>query len=113
MKRTLITAAMAVSLAVSAGVVPVAAQDGLEGDLTLWHTYSSGAGTELDALNTVIANVAAANPGLNVEVLEVPFGDVFNKWQLEVASGEGPDLMVVPNDSLGQLTRDEIGRAHV
>ena len=106
MKRTLITAAMAVSLAVSAGVVPVAAQDGLEGDLTLWHTYSSGAGTELDALNTVIANVAAANPGLNVEVLEVPFGDVFNKWQLEVASGEGPDLMVVPNDSLGQLTRD-------
>ena len=124
MKRTLITAAMAVSLAVSAGVVPVAAQDGLEGDLTLWHTYSSGAGTELDALNTVIANVAAANPGLNVEVLEVPFGDVFNKWQLEVASGEGPDLMIVPNDSLGQLTRDgliaditdmvpEIGRAHV
>ncbi len=106
MKRSFLTAAMAASLVVSAGAVPVAAQDALEGDLTLWHTYSSGAGTELDALNAVLANVAAANPGLNVEVLEVPFGDVFNKWQLEVASGEGPDLMIVPNDSLGQLTRD-------
>ena len=47
----------------SAGVAPIAAQDPLEGEITLWHTYSSGAGTELDALNQVIANVGAANPG--------------------------------------------------
>jgi len=108
MKRSLITAGLAASLAISAGVAPIAAQDPLEGEITLWHTYSSGAGTELDALNQVIANVGAANPGLVVNVLEVPFGDVFNKWNLEVASGGGPDLMIVPNDSLGQMARDGV-----
>ena len=55
-----------------------------------------------------IRDVATANPDLKVTVLEVPFGDVFNKYQLEVASGGGPDLVIVPNDSLGQLTRDEL-----
>jgi arabinogalactan oligomer/maltooligosaccharide transport system substrate-binding protein len=80
----------------------------LEGSVTLWHTYSSGAGTELQALNTVLDSVRAANPGLTIDVLEVPFGEVFNKYQLEVASGGGPDLMVVPNDSLGQQARDQL-----
>jgi arabinogalactan oligomer/maltooligosaccharide transport system substrate-binding protein len=107
MSRLFKTAALGATLALAVGAAPVAAQDAaLEGDLTLWHTYSSGAGTELDALNTVLENVKAANPGLNITVLEVPFGDVFNKFQLEVASGGGPDLVIVPNDSLGQLTRD-------
>lgn len=109
MSRLYKTAALAASLALVVGVAPVAAQDApLSGELSLWHTYSSGAGTELDALNTVLANVQAANPDLKITVLEVPFGDVFNKYQLEVASGGGPDLIIVPNDSLGQLTRDEL-----
>jgi arabinogalactan oligomer/maltooligosaccharide transport system substrate-binding protein len=109
MSRLYKTAALAASLALVVGAAPVAAQDApLAGELDLWHTYSSGAGTELDALNTVLANVQAANPDLKITVLEVPFGDVFNKYQLEVASGGGPDLIIVPNDSLGQLTRDEL-----
>lgn len=109
MSRLYRSAALAASLALVVGIAPVAAQDApLAGELTLWHTYSSGAGTELDALNTVLANVQTANPDLKITVLEVPFGDVFNKFQLEVASGGGPDLMIVPNDSLGQLTRDEL-----
>lgn len=108
MNRKIKSAALGASLAVLVGVAPAAAQEPLSGELTLWHTYSSGAGTELDALNTVLANVQAANPDLKVTVLEVPFGDVFNKYQLEVASGGGPDLVIVPNDSLGQLTRDEL-----
>ena len=109
MSRLYKSAALAASLALVVGVAPVAAQDApLSGELSLWHTYSSGAGTELDAFNTVLANVQAANPELKITVTEVPFGDVFNKYQLEVASGGGPDLVIVPNDSLGQLTRDEL-----
>jgi arabinogalactan oligomer/maltooligosaccharide transport system substrate-binding protein len=110
MSRLFKTAALAASLALVVGAAPVGAQDAapLEGELTLWHTYGSGAGTELNALNTVLESVRAANPGLTIEVLEVPFGDVFNKYQLEVASGGGPDMVIVPNDSLGQLTRDEL-----
>jgi len=78
----------------------------LSGDFTLWHTYSSGAGTELDALNEVLEQVRAANPELTLEVVEQPFDGVFDRYGLEVAGGGGPDLFIAPNDSLGQLSRD-------
>lgn len=78
----------------------------LSGDFTLWHTYSSGAGTELDALNQVLDQVRTANPELNLEVVEQPFDGVFDRYGLEVAGSGGPDLFIAPNDSLGQLSRD-------
>jgi arabinogalactan oligomer/maltooligosaccharide transport system substrate-binding protein len=80
----------------------------LEGELTLWHSYSSGAGTELDALNAVLDEVKAANPGLTVNVLEVPFNDLFNKYNTDAATGGGPDLFIAPNDSMGAQARDGV-----
>jgi arabinogalactan oligomer/maltooligosaccharide transport system substrate-binding protein len=85
-----------------------AAPAALEGELTLWHSYSSGAGTELDALNEILGSVKAANPGLTVNVLEVPFADLFNKYNTDAATGGGPDLFIAPNDSLGQQARDQL-----
>jgi arabinogalactan oligomer / maltooligosaccharide transport system substrate-binding protein len=116
MSRTLKLAGLGAALALVVGVAPTMAQSpaagaGLTGTVTLWDSYTSGAGTELDALKENIARVQAANPGLTITNQEVSFGDIFNKYQLEVASGGGPDLMVVPNDSLGQLTRDELTQA--
>jgi arabinogalactan oligomer/maltooligosaccharide transport system substrate-binding protein len=81
---------------------------GLEGELTIWHSYSSGAGTELQALETVLETVKAANPGLTVEVLEVPFADIFNKYNADAATGAGPDLFIAPNDSLGFQAREGV-----
>lgn len=80
----------------------------LSGELTLWHSYSSGAGTELDALNEVLATVKAANPDLVVNVLEVPFNDLFTKYNTDAATGGGPDLFIAPNDSMGQQARDGV-----
>ena len=80
----------------------------LEGTLTLWHTYSSGAGTELDALNEILDEVRAENPGLTLNVLEVPFNDVFNKYNADAATGAGPDLFIAPNDSLGFQAREGV-----
>jgi arabinogalactan oligomer/maltooligosaccharide transport system substrate-binding protein len=106
-------AGVAATAALLAGsMTPVAAQDAsgaLEGELTLWHSYGSGAGTEADALAAALASVQAANPGLTVNVLPVDFGAIFNNWSLDIASGATtPDLMIVPNDNLGQQTRDQI-----
>lgn len=84
------------------------APGGLVGEVTLWHTYSSGAGTELDALNEVLASVKAANPELVVDVLEVPFNDLFNKYNADAATGAGPDLFIAPNDSLGFQAREGV-----
>ena len=81
---------------------------GMAGELTIWHAYSSGAGTELDALNEVLATVQAANPDLKVTVLEVPFADLFNKYNADAATGAGPDLFIAPNDSLGFQAREGV-----
>jgi arabinogalactan oligomer/maltooligosaccharide transport system substrate-binding protein len=80
----------------------------LVGDITFWHTYSSGAGTELPAMTQALDAVKAANPDLNVEILEVPFADVFNKWNTDVATGAGPTMFIAPNDSLGFQAREGV-----
>ena len=60
----------------------------LEGEITLWHSYGSGGG-ETGALDTVVAAVKAANPGLTINVVEQPFDQIFTKWRTEVAAGGG------------------------
>ena len=71
----------------------------LEGELTFWHSYGSGGG-ETAALEAVLENVRAANPGLTINVVEQPFDQIFNKWNTDVAAGGGPDLFIAPNDNL-------------
>jgi arabinogalactan oligomer/maltooligosaccharide transport system substrate-binding protein len=80
----------------------------LVGELTIWHSYSSGAGTELDALNTVLAAVQAENPDLKVTTVEIPFADLFKKYETDAATGGGPDLFIAPNDSLGFEAREGV-----
>ncbi len=78
---------------------------GLDRQLTVWHSYGSGAGTEPTALKTVTDKIKAANPGLTLTIQDVKFDDLFKKFELEAASGGGPDLFIAPNDSLGKEAR--------
>ena len=59
----------------------------LEGELTVWHSYGSGAGTELAAFTQNLDRIKAANPGLTVTVTEVPFDQLFNKINTGVGRG--------------------------
>ncbi|HET9520448.1 MAG TPA: extracellular solute-binding protein [Candidatus Limnocylindrales bacterium] len=77
----------------------------LSGELTVWHSYGSGAGTEATALKTVTDKIKAANPDLKLTIQDVKFDDLFKKFELEAASGGGPDLFIAPNDSLGKEAR--------
>jgi arabinogalactan oligomer / maltooligosaccharide transport system substrate-binding protein len=77
----------------------------LSGDLTVWHSYGSGAGTEAQALKEVTDKIKAANTGLNLTIQDIKFDDLFKKYELEAASGGGPDLFIAPNDSLGKEAR--------
>jgi arabinogalactan oligomer/maltooligosaccharide transport system substrate-binding protein len=88
--------------AASGSTEPAAA---LSGELTVWHSYGSGAGTEATALKTVTDKITAANPDLNLTIQDVKFDDLFKKFELEAASGGGPDLFIAPNDSLGKEAR--------
>ena len=73
--------------------------------LTIWHSYGSGAGTEATALKTVTDKIQAANPDLKLTIQDIKFDDLFKKFELEAASGGGPDLFIAPNDSLGKEAR--------
>lgn len=87
-----------------------AAEGGMEGmtavtgTVTLWHAYGTGSAEE-KAINQLIEAARAANPDATIDVLQIPFSDIFNKFQNEVSSGGGPDLFIAPNDSLGAQVR--------
>ncbi len=90
----------------ASGSAPIAAQD--SGSLTLWHGWT---GAEADTLNDqIIPAWEAANPGVSISVLAVPFDQLKNKYQTEVATGGGPDLLIGPADWVGELAGAELIR---
>ena len=86
---------------------PAAAPSEAKGEVTLWHAYQTGSAEE-QALTTLIGNAQKQFPGLTINVLQIPFDQIFNKWQTEVAAGGGPDMFVAPNDDLGNLARGKL-----
>jgi len=80
----------------------------LEGELQIWHTYASGAGTEKDTYDAIVADIMAKNPGLKINTTVQNFfgaGNIFDKYALEVQAAGGPDMFIVPNDSQGAQVR--------
>ena len=73
-------------------------------DVTFWHAYGTGSQEEV-ALTAVLAQAKVDLPQYNINVLQVPFGDIYNKYRTDVAAGGGPDMFVAPNDSLGDDAR--------
>ncbi len=98
-------ASTAPSLAASmpASQAPSAAP--LTGTLTVWEAYGASGSAEKDAFDAMVATVKTANPGLTLNVLDVPFNDLFNKFATAAAAGGGPDLYIAPNDSIGSQAR--------
>ncbi|MBN2549454.1 MAG: extracellular solute-binding protein [Anaerolineales bacterium] len=85
-------------------VQPTAAPAGPTGEVTLWHAYQTGSSEEA-TLTELITNAKKEYPNLTINVLQIPFSDIFNKLQTEIAAGGGPDLWVSPNDDLGNWVR--------
>ena len=96
-------AAPSASGAASGGASPSAAA--LSGTITIWEAYGASGSAEKTAFDKIVANVKSANAGLTVNVLDVPFNQLFNKFETEAASGGGPDLYIAPNDSLPKEAR--------
>ena len=78
---------------------------GLTGNITIWEAYGASGSAEKDAFGTMVTAVQAANPGLVVNVLDVPFNNLFTKFATAAAAGGGPDLYIAPNDSIGSQAR--------
>src|SRR5690349_3543690 len=48
----------------------------LTGTLAIWEAYGASGTSEKDAFDKIVANVKAANPGLTVNVTDVPFNNL-------------------------------------
>jgi arabinogalactan oligomer/maltooligosaccharide transport system substrate-binding protein len=73
-------------------------------EVTFWHAYGTGSAEEA-ALTKVLEQAAVDLPQYKINVLQVPFSDIFNKYRTDVAAGGGPDMFIAPNDSLGDDAR--------
>ena len=73
-------------------------------EVTFWHAYGTGSAEEV-ALAKNLAQAAIDMPDVKINVLQVPFNDIYNKYRTDVAAGGGPDMFIAPNDSLGDDAR--------
>lgn len=73
-------------------------------EVTFWHAYGTGSAEEA-ALTKVLAAAATDLPQYKINVLQVPFADIYNKYRTDVAAGGGPDMFIAPNDSFGDDAR--------
>jgi len=106
MKRTmfvLVSILIAASMLLSA-CTPKAKTPVTQTEVTFWHAYGTGSSEET-ALTAVLAQAAIDLPQYKINVLQVPFNDIFNKYSTDVAAGGGPDMFVAPNDNLGSESR--------
>jgi arabinogalactan oligomer/maltooligosaccharide transport system substrate-binding protein len=90
------------SAATAAASQPAAASPSaaaLSGTLTIWEAYGASGTSEKDAFDKIVGQIKAANSGLTVNVLDVPFNNLFSKFETSANTGE-PDLYIAPNDSL-------------
>lgn len=65
--------------------------------ITIWHGYTE---TEEATFSQVVDDFMAANPNVTIELLAVPFDELQNKFQTEVAAGGGPTLVTGPQDRM-------------
>lgn len=76
-------------------------------EVTFWHAYGTGSAEEV-ALAKVLAKAKTDLPDVKINVLQIPFSDIFNKYRTDVAAGGGPDMFIAPNDSLGDDVRAKL-----
>jgi arabinogalactan oligomer / maltooligosaccharide transport system substrate-binding protein len=90
----------------ASGEAPSAAP--LTGSLTIWEAYGASGTSEKDAFDKIVGNVKTANPGLTVNVTDVPFNNLFTNFETQAAAGSGPDMYIAPNDSLPSEARNSL-----
>src|SRR5437867_8468818 len=60
-------------------------------EVTIWHSYHTG-GSEEAALTKLVNQYQTDHPNVKVNVLAIPFDQIFNKYETDTAAGGGPDM---------------------
>ncbi len=91
-------------LLIAAFVLSACGSSAAPATLTIWHGYHAG-GSEEATINQLVTQYMKDHPGVQITVLEVPFDQLFNKYETDTAAGGGPDMYTAPNDNLGSEVR--------
>lgn len=117
MKKLVLVVTVMTVMAIAAACAPAAAPapapttapaastgGGVTGAITIWDGYHTGDNEE-KSINQLIDAAKKQFPSATITVLEVPFDQLFKKFETEAATGGGPDMYIAPNDSLGKEVR--------
>jgi len=75
--------------------------------LTIWDGYHAG-GSEETTINGLVKQYMVDHPNVTITLLEVPFSDIYTKYETDTAAGGGPDMFTAPNDNLGSEVRAKL-----
>ncbi|MFH1633586.1 MAG: extracellular solute-binding protein, partial [Chloroflexota bacterium] len=70
-------------------------ETGQESNLTLWHGMGE---LEILALHDIVAAFQTRYPSLRINVLYLPFDDLYARYAAAAAAGDGPDLLLGPGE---------------
>lgn len=70
---------------------PTGEGSGVSGDLSIIHTWT---GSEQEAFEAVLAGFEEANPEVNLERVQIPFGELNAQLTQQFAAGSAPDVTV-------------------
>src|SRR4029077_11322873 len=102
------TSAPVTGPAATTGATTAPTAAALSGTLTIWEAYGASGTSEKDAFDKIVGQVKTANPGLTVNVTDVPFNNLFTNFETQAAAGSGPDMYIAPNDSLPSEARNNL-----
>lgn len=86
---------------------PPQTQQPSSGEIKIWYAYGDGS-AEVEAFSKIMDQAKLDLPNIKITVEQIEYDKIFNNYQTEVESGSGPDLIIVPNDNLGDFARNNI-----
>ncbi len=105
MKRTLFAmACVVISATMLLTACGAKAPAAAPASLTIWDGYHAG-GSEEATITKLVNDYQVANPKIKITLLEVPFDQLYTKYETDTAAGGGPDMFTAPNDNLGSEVR--------
>jgi maltose-binding protein MalE len=96
-------ATLAVAGLITATMLAPSASAKAKPDISIWHGYTAS-GTEDRVFAALLARAQAHNPRVTITAQSHPFGTMFGDFALSAPTGV-PDLLVAPNDDLGNQWR--------
>lgn len=92
---------------IGASSIPYKAHTNVKGTITFWHFW--GSTLRRGAINSIIADFEKMYPGVTVNALYVPFGDIWTKNIAAVAAGKGmPDVIIEDRPQLRTRAKQRI-----